>query len=124
MLAALHAEGLLDEETLREEHTDSATAVHGRRRGGRALRRRGRPCTTPGWCGCAPSDFRLVDDDGRAHPSRFAIGPHTNVRLPGAFTRPNTNALSFRANDALARAVLDPARRVRARPRAGSPPDP
>ena len=33
-------------------------------------------------------------------------GPHTTVRLPGAFTRPNTNALSFRANDALARAVL------------------
>ena len=40
------------------------------------------------------------------HPTLFAIGPHTTMRLPGAFTRPRTNNLSFRANDALAQALL------------------
>ena len=40
------------------------------------------------------------------HARRFAIGPHTNVRVAGAFTRPGTNAQSLRYNDAVARAVL------------------
>jgi hypothetical protein len=63
-------------------------------------------------------DGALVDAAGRAHPRRFAAGPHTTVKLPGAFTRPNTNSSSFRHNDALARAVL---RAVG--PAAGSVPD-
>lgn len=53
-----------------------------------------------------PADGALVDATGRAHPRRFAIGPHTNVRVAGAFTRPGTNAQSLRYNDAVARAVL------------------
>jgi len=53
-----------------------------------------------------PVDGALVDATGRVHPRRFAIGPHTNVRVAGAFTRPGTNAQSLRYNDAVARAVL------------------
>jgi hypothetical protein len=53
-----------------------------------------------------PADGALVDAAGRVHPRRFAIGPHTNVRVAGAFTRPGTNAQSLRYNDAVARAVL------------------
>jgi hypothetical protein len=49
----------------------------------------------------------VLDAAGRAHPRRFAVGPHTTVKLPGAFTRPGTNSLSFRHNDAVARAVLE-----------------
>ena len=53
-----------------------------------------------------PADGALLDAHGRVHPRRFAIGPHTNVRVAGAFTRPGTNAQSLRYNDAVARAVL------------------
>ena len=53
-----------------------------------------------------PADGALVDAQGRVHPRRFAIGPHTNVRVAGAFTRPGTNAQSLRYNDAVARALL------------------
>ena len=52
-----------------------------------------------------PADGALVDAKGRVHPRRFAIGPHTNVRVAGAFTRPGTNAQSLRYNDAVAGAV-------------------
>ena len=48
----------------------------------------------------------VVDARGQVNPRRFAIGPHTNVRVAGAFTRPGTNAQSLRYNDAVARAVL------------------
>jgi hypothetical protein len=40
------------------------------------------------------------------HPRRFAVGPHTAVKVAGAFTRPGMNAQSLRYNDAVARAVL------------------
>ncbi|GLZ55304.1 FAD/NAD(P)-binding protein [Actinomycetospora sp. NBRC 106378] len=54
-----------------------------------------------------PADHRvLFGPEEEPHPRLFAIGPHTTVRLPGAFTRPNTNSLSFRANDAVAQALL------------------
>jgi hypothetical protein len=49
----------------------------------------------------------LVDAQGHPHPRRFALGPHTSARSPGAFTRPRTNAPGFRQNDAVARRVLD-----------------
>lgn len=53
-----------------------------------------------------PADGALVDASGAAHPRRFAVGPHTSVKPGGAFTRPGTNALSLRYNDAVARAIL------------------
>ena len=53
-----------------------------------------------------PVDGALVEAGGRVHPRRFAIGPHTNVRVAGAFTRPGMNAQSLRYNDAVARALL------------------
>ncbi|MCU1681621.1 MAG: hypothetical protein JWQ81_2360 [Amycolatopsis sp.] len=52
------------------------------------------------------TDSRLLDSEGQAHPRRFALGPHTSARSPGAFTRPRTNALPFRQNDIVAREIL------------------
>ncbi|MGE0296752.1 MAG: FAD/NAD(P)-binding protein [Pseudonocardia sp.] len=52
------------------------------------------------------ADGALVDAAGRAHQRRFAVGPHTTVKVAGAFTRPGMNAQSLRYNDAVARAVL------------------
>ncbi|GAA2550790.1 FAD/NAD(P)-binding protein [Pseudonocardia hydrocarbonoxydans] len=53
-----------------------------------------------------PEDGALLDADGAVHPRRFAVGPHTTVKVAGAFTRPGMNAQSLRYNDAIARAVL------------------
>ncbi|WP_232021140.1 MULTISPECIES: FAD/NAD(P)-binding protein [Pseudonocardia] len=53
-----------------------------------------------------PADGALYTADGGVHERRFAIGPHTTVKVAGAFTRPGTNAQSLRYNDAVARAVL------------------
>ncbi|POX37357.1 adenylate cyclase [Streptomyces sp. Ru73] len=52
------------------------------------------------------ADGRVLDRTGRPHPRRFALGPHTDARSSGAFTRPGTNAPSFRQNDATARTLL------------------
>ncbi|MEV7039988.1 FAD/NAD(P)-binding protein [Amycolatopsis sp. NPDC051061] len=52
------------------------------------------------------SDSRLLDGTGRPHSHRFAVGPHTSARSAAAFTRPRTNAASFRQNDAVAREIL------------------
>jgi len=52
------------------------------------------------------SDSRLLDGTGRPHPHRFAVGPHTSARSAAAFSRPRTNALAFRQNDAVAREIL------------------
>jgi uncharacterized NAD(P)/FAD-binding protein YdhS len=52
------------------------------------------------------TDGRILDRDGQPHPRRFALGPNTDVRTPGAFTRPRTGGPAFRQNDATARAVL------------------
>ncbi|MGY6657371.1 FAD/NAD(P)-binding protein [Amycolatopsis sp. TRM77291] len=52
------------------------------------------------------SDGRMLDGQGRPHPRRFALGPHTSARSAGAFTRPRTNALPFRQNDVVAREIL------------------
>ncbi|MER7691682.1 FAD/NAD(P)-binding protein [Streptomyces sp. NPDC097610] len=52
------------------------------------------------------SDGRILDGAGRPHPRRFALGPYTDVRTPGAFTRPRTGGPAFRQNDATARAAL------------------
>ncbi|MEJ8279325.1 FAD/NAD(P)-binding protein [Pseudonocardia spirodelae] len=53
-----------------------------------------------------PSDGALHTAGGGVHPRRFAVGPHTTVKVAGAFTRPGMNAQSLRYNDAVARAVL------------------
>lgn len=52
------------------------------------------------------ADGRVLDRSGRPHPRLFALGPHTDGRTPGAFTRPRTGGPAFRQNDATARAVL------------------
>ncbi|MGX1269047.1 FAD/NAD(P)-binding protein [Streptomyces phaeoluteigriseus] len=51
-------------------------------------------------------DGRILDRNGEPHPRRFALGPHTDGRTPGAFTRPRTGGPAFRQNDATARAAL------------------
>ena len=86
LVAALLRDGAASEEVLRDEH-------------GAVLRNTGQ-------LRVRPADGALVDAAGRAHPRRFAIGPHTTVRVAGAFTRPGMNAQSLRYNDAVARAVL------------------
>ncbi|MFJ3673030.1 FAD/NAD(P)-binding protein [Streptomyces sp. NPDC090106] len=53
-----------------------------------------------------PADGRILDGAGRPHPRRFALGPYTEGRAPGAFTRPRTGGPAFRQNDATARAAL------------------
>ncbi|MFG2943113.1 FAD/NAD(P)-binding protein [Streptomyces sp. NPDC048282] len=53
-----------------------------------------------------PADGRIRDAGGRPHPRRFALGPFTDGRTPGAFTRPRTGGPAFRQNDATARAAL------------------
>ncbi|MCX5260858.1 FAD/NAD(P)-binding protein [Streptomyces canus] len=52
------------------------------------------------------ADGRVLDRSGRPHPRLFALGPHTDGRTPGAFTRPRTGGPAFRQNDATARAAL------------------
>ncbi|MFI7010996.1 FAD/NAD(P)-binding protein [Streptomyces sp. NPDC050145] len=73
----------------------------------RALHAEGAAATPTGLLAVDPADGRVLHRDGSAHPRRFALGPHTNARGAGAFTRPRTNSPSFRQNDATARAVLD-----------------
>ncbi|GAA4560810.1 FAD/NAD(P)-binding protein [Pseudonocardia xishanensis] len=53
-----------------------------------------------------PADGAILDAAGRPQEHRFAVGPHTTVKVAGAFTRPGMNAQSLRYNDAVARAVL------------------
>ena len=50
--------------------------------------------------------LRIIDRSGRAHPRRVALGILTNRPAAGTFSRPRTNAISFRQNDAVARSVL------------------
>ena len=53
-----------------------------------------------------PDDSRVIGPDGEPHSARFAIGPFTSAPNVGAFARPLTDAMSFRENDRVARAVL------------------
>ncbi|MCB5909872.1 FAD/NAD(P)-binding protein [Streptomyces pinistramenti] len=72
----------------------------------RALHADGAAATPAGLLSVHPADGRILDRAGRPHPRRFALGPHTDARSGGAFTRPRTNAPAFRQNDASARALL------------------
>ncbi|WP_328395722.1 FAD/NAD(P)-binding protein [Nocardia sp. NBC_00416] len=84
IVRALHARGQLGEESL---------AMDG------AGQRTGRIHTSG-------IDGQLFDAAGVVHPRRFALGPHTSLRVAGAFSRPRTNALGFRENDRVARQIL------------------
>ncbi|MFD7664627.1 FAD/NAD(P)-binding protein [Streptomyces sp. NPDC059788] len=72
----------------------------------RGLYDEGAASTGTGLLAVDPRDGRVLDRAGRPHPRRFALGPHTDARGSGAFSRPRTNAPSFRQNDATARALL------------------
>ncbi|MGW2521981.1 FAD/NAD(P)-binding protein [Streptomyces sp. NPDC001617] len=72
----------------------------------RELRADGATETPEGLLRVEPGDGRVLDRAGRPHPRRFALGPFTDGRTPGAFTRPRTGGPAFRQNDAAARAVL------------------
>ena len=86
LIATLLADGAVSEEVLRDAD-------------GTVLR-------NTGLIRVRPADGALVDATGSVHPRRFAVGPHTTVKVAGAFTRPGLNSQSLRYNDAVARAVL------------------
>ncbi|MFD4415081.1 FAD/NAD(P)-binding protein [Streptomyces sp. NPDC058246] len=66
----------------------------------------GAAATPEGLLAVDPADGRVLDRSGTPHPRRFALGPHTDARGAGAFTRPRTGGPAFRQNDATARAAL------------------
>ncbi|WP_405809248.1 FAD/NAD(P)-binding protein [Streptomyces sp. NBC_00210] len=72
----------------------------------RALYADGAAATPGGLLSVDPEDGRVLDREGRPHPRRFALGPHTTARASGAFTRPRTGGPAFRQNDATARSAL------------------
>ncbi|GGZ06654.1 FAD/NAD(P)-binding protein [Streptomyces poonensis] len=72
----------------------------------RGLYADGAAVTAEGLLAVDPADGRVLDRSGLPHPRRFALGPHTDARGSGAFTRPRTGGPAFRQNDATARAAL------------------
>ncbi|MFF0752091.1 FAD/NAD(P)-binding protein [Streptomyces sp. NPDC004267] len=72
----------------------------------RALHEDGARATEAGLLAVDPGDGRVLGRDGRPHPRRFALGPHTTARTGAAFTRPRTGGLAFRQNDRTARTAL------------------
>ncbi|MEV7671582.1 FAD/NAD(P)-binding protein [Streptomyces sp. NPDC088752] len=72
----------------------------------RALHEEGARATDSGLLVVDPVDGRILERDGRPHPRRFALGPHTTARAGGAFTRPRTGGVAFGQNDVTARAAL------------------
>ncbi|MBD0707786.1 MULTISPECIES: FAD/NAD(P)-binding protein [unclassified Streptomyces] len=72
----------------------------------RGLYEEGVRTTTAGLLVVDPVDGRLLERDGRPHPRRFALGPHTTARTGSAFTRPRTGGVAFGQNDVTARAAL------------------
>ncbi len=72
----------------------------------RTLYEEGARATASGLLVVDPVDGRVLERDGRPHPRRFALGPHTTARAGGAFTRPRTGGVAFGQNDATARAAL------------------
>ncbi|MDQ0778248.1 hypothetical protein QF026_006714 [Streptomyces aurantiacus] len=72
----------------------------------RELYAEGAAATPEGLLAVDPADGRVLDRSGVPHQRRFALGPHTDARGSGAFTRPRTGGPAFRQNDATARAAL------------------
>lgn len=81
----------------------------------------GAAVTRDGLLAVAPEDGRVRYADGTTHPRLFALGPHTDARGAGAFTRPRTGGPAFRQNDATARALLDALRAPRPAPTTPAP---
>lgn len=82
----------------------------------RALHADGAAATPAGLLAVDPADGRVLDRAGVPYPRLFALGPHTDARGPGGFTRPGTDDLTIRQNDATARTVLALLRRIRGFP--------
>lgn len=59
-------------------------------------------------------DHRVICPEGRRRPRLYAVGPVTTEVLVGAFARPRTNSLTFRANDQVGRSILYDIAAVRA----------
>lgn len=96
LLPALHAAGAVTEEVLSDpatgyRHTTGRIAVDAR--------------------------GHLVDAAGRAHPSRYALGWNTSLRGARAFALPDTDAITFRHADLVARELLRGLAARAARPR-------
>ncbi|MFF8377398.1 FAD/NAD(P)-binding protein [Streptomyces sp. NPDC015661] len=72
----------------------------------RALHEEGTRTTTDGLLVVDPADGRILGHDGRPHPRRFALGPHTTGRTGSGFARPRTGAPAFGQNDVTARTAL------------------
>ncbi|MEU2246153.1 FAD/NAD(P)-binding protein [Streptomyces sp. NPDC019224] len=72
----------------------------------RGLYEDGAAATATGLLAVDPGDGRILDREGRPHPRRFALGPHTAARTSGTFTRPRTGGPAFSQNDATARTAL------------------
>ncbi|MDO9398958.1 MAG: FAD/NAD(P)-binding protein [Herbiconiux sp.] len=59
-------------------------------------------------------DRRVLHGSGEPSDRGYAIGPYTNSPFVGAFSRPRTNAVAFRENDRVARALLQHGARLAA----------
>ncbi|OLR92847.1 FAD/NAD(P)-binding protein [Actinokineospora bangkokensis] len=53
-----------------------------------------------------PDTFQVLDEAGRPHPRRLAMGLFAGSGALGSFSRPGTNAPFFQQNDATARRLL------------------
>lgn len=82
----------------------------------RSLFEDGAAATPTGLLAVDPADGRVLDRAGRPYPRRFALGPHTDARSGGAFTRPRTGGAAFGQNDATARTALTLLRALSCRP--------
>jgi hypothetical protein len=102
----------LEARALVEARLPHPTVEHTRDRLLRELHAEGAAATAEGLLAVDPADGRVLDRSGRPHPRRFALGPHTDGRGSGAFTRPRTGGPAFRQNDAAARSALDFLRRL------------
>jgi GNAT superfamily N-acetyltransferase len=89
LVAKLYERGAIEEEWLRDV-TDGVETF----------------AVNTGKLSVTPGDGRVIDGSGRAHPNRFAFGYYTSGFSAAAFSRPRTNAVFFRQNDAAARIVL------------------
>jgi hypothetical protein len=90
LVRRLHARGEAGEEVLADGHPA----------GGDGFRWRS------GYLTVDPDTMQVLDRSGHPHPRRFALGANTSSGRSGAFSRPRTNAVAFRQNDGVARAIL------------------
>jgi hypothetical protein len=60
-----------------------------------------------------PVTFQVLDEQGRPHPRRLAMGGFATGGALGSFSRPCRDAAFFRQNDAAARRILGQLHRER-----------